>query len=85
LTQPQKKVLLKRSRLSGGINYYCQIITIDLKAAALQSDVFKGLTICPRGSKEAKGIIFKEVTVVILTLITSVISYARSFCAHELI
>lgn len=62
LTQPQKEGLVKALEdFPEGINYYLSNYPVDLKAAALQGDVFKGLTIYgPRGSKEAKGIILSN-------------------------
>ncbi|MEH4294152.1 hypothetical protein [Enterobacter ludwigii] len=62
LTQPQKEGLVKALEdFPDNTNYYLSNYPADLKTAALQGDVFQGLTIYgPQGSRQIKGIILSN-------------------------
>ncbi|MEQ4450957.1 hypothetical protein ABNT06_05910 [Kosakonia sacchari] len=62
LTQPQKEGLVKALEdFPENTNYYLSNYPLDLKNAALQGDVFNGLTIYgPRGTKKIKGIVLSN-------------------------
>lgn len=62
LTQPQKEGLVKALEdFPDNTNYYLSNYPVDLKTAALQGDVFQGLTIYgPQGSRQIKGIILSN-------------------------
>lgn len=62
LTQPQKEGLVKALEdFPENTNYYLSNYPTDLKTAALQGDVFNGLTIYgPKGSRQIKGIVLSN-------------------------
>lgn len=62
LTQPQKEGLVKALEdFPENTNYYLSNYPTDLKTAALQGDVFNGLTIYgPKGSRQIKGVVLSN-------------------------